>query len=325
MSAPRDHGGNLDAAIARWGGARRDWIDLSTGINRVPYPVGNLDTHAWTALPSATDVQNVINAARGAYRTTAEAIPLSGAQAAIQLAPLLRPVGVARILTPTYNEHAASFRNHGWEIEEVEGLGDLPGADAAVVVNPNNPDGAQYTPDALRDLAATVGLLIVDESFADPNPALSIAADIPENVLVLRSFGKFYGLAGVRLGFALSHDPFAARIRALAGPWAASGPALAVGTKALRDTHWISATKERLAEDCERLDHLAMTAGWQLVGGTALFRTYRTPSAQAAQIALAEHRIWSRIFPYDQHWIRLGLPAPEDWARIETALAGQSE
>lgn len=314
----RDHGGNLDAARAAYGG--EDWIDLSTGINRRPYPVPALSAQAWSALPTANAAQALIRAAARAYGADpAHILPMAGAQAAIQTYPRLAPPGLARVLAPTYNEHAAALRAMGWQVQEVTSTQALAGADMAVVVNPNNPDGRVIDP-----LALDVGLLVVDESFADPHPGLSIAAKAGGNRLVLRSFGKFYGLAGVRLGFLLGDPALLARAGEMAGPWAVSGPALEIGAAALADTDWQRQTTARLHADAARLDALALGAGWRLVGGTALFRTYATPDASAAQDRLARHRIWSRIFPYSPEWIRLGLPDGADWPRIETALTGEN-
>ncbi|MEL6168758.1 MAG: threonine-phosphate decarboxylase CobD [Pseudomonadota bacterium] len=316
----RDHGGDLDRAIALFGGDPDAWIDLSTGINRIPYPVPDLPPRAWQALPTDAAIRDLVNAARDAYATDAAIVPLAGAQAAIQLFPYLDGPGRAGILSPTYNEHAAALRSAGWAVEPVRSAEDLAGFDLGVVVNPNNPDGQRTNPQLLKDLA--LPRLVIDESFADADPALSLAsAAAHPGRLVLRSFGKFYGLAGLRLGFALSDADTAERLRARAGPWAVSGPSLAIGAAALRDTDWQAATRRRLADDARRLDALAARAGWSLAGGTALFRTYETGDATAAQDGLASHRIWTRRFPYSPTWLRLGLPGEShEWASIEAAF-----
>ncbi len=322
----RDHGGDLDRAMRDYGAG--DWLDLSTGINPVPYPVPDLAPRAFTALPTRADMAALTCAARAAYGATegTGCTPLAGAQAAIQLIPRLTTPGTARVVTPTYNEHTAALRTQGWQVEEVASLDALKGAALAVVVNPNNPDGRSWSPEALADLATTIGLLIVDESFADPHPGLSLIphlATLPGNTLVLRSFGKFYGLAGLRLGFAVGAPALIDRIAALAGPWNISGPAIAAGMAALQDTGWHANTCARLMTDATRLDTLAATRGWQLVGGTPLFRTYDTGDAQAAQDRLARHHVWSRIFPYSESWLRLGLPGTEaQWLQLESALRG---
>lgn len=317
----RDHGGNLDAAQATYGGAAQDWVDLSTGINRVSYPLPPIDQDAWQALPTARDMAGLEGAARHAYGTAAQIVATAGAQAAIQAVPFLRPTGQARVLTPTYNEHAACLRASGWAVTETPDLCSLAGADLAVVVTPNNPDGRIVTPEQLLQLASGVGLLVVDESFGDARPDLSLARhDLPDNVLVLRSFGKFYGLAGVRLGFAIGQGSVATRLREIAGPWPVSGPAITLARAALTDAAWQAETVKRLHADCARMDALAQQAGWTLAGGTELFRTYTTPDAAAAQDHLARHHIWSRIFPYSTQWIRLGLPAPQEWPQVTAAF-----
>lgn len=319
----RDHGGDLDRAMAHFGGAPEDWIDLSTGINRQPYPIPTLAPRLWRDLPRAADMAALKAAAARAYGLSADQIlPLSGAQAAIQAYPRLDRPGLARIIGPTYNEHAGALVTLGWRVETVSDLAGLAGADLAVVVNPNNPDGRFWGPEALLDASRGVGRLIVDESFADPVPNLSLAGKAGQGgLIVLRSFGKFWGLAGLRLGFLLGSADDVARVAALCGPWAVSGPACAIGAAALDDGAWRVATIARLAIEATRLDALAAMAGWSLVGGAHLFRTYATPDAGQAQSQLARARIWSRIFPYSAHWIRLGLPGTaQEWARLEAAL-----
>ncbi|OIQ70895.1 threonine-phosphate decarboxylase [mine drainage metagenome] len=320
----RDHGGNLDWAIGHYGGSAADWIDLSTGVNRVPYPVPAVSPEAWTALPTRSAMDGLLRAARTAYRTKAPIVALAGAQAAIQLVPRLSAPGRARVLSPTYNEHAASLRAAGWQVEEVTRLADLEGTDLAIVVNPNNPDGQTHTPDALLSLVGRVGRLVVDESFGDITPALSLAPMAGrEGLVVLRSFGKFYGLAGLRLGFALGAPGEIAAMEAMSGPWPISGAAIEVGTLALADAAWADATAQRLAAEAWDMDALARGHGWQPIGGTDLFRLYDTTDATAAQAHLARHQIWSRLFPYSPRWLRLGLPgAAPEWARLATALEG---
>lgn len=319
----RDHGGNIDEAIARFGGT--GWIDLSTGINRVPYPLPDLPTHVWTDLPTRRAQEELMVAARAAFGTQKPGLALAGAQAAIQMLPRISAAGQARVLVPTYNEHAACLRAAGWQVEEVRSVDALAGAELAVVVNPNNPDGRQILRSDLRALAGQVGRLIVDESFAEATPELSLAADADERLLVLRSFGKFWGLAGVRLGFVFGGSRVIGQLAEMAGPWPVSGAALEIGRIALRDHSWRASTIERLGDEVLHLDKLATTAGWRLVGGTHLFRTYHAPDAAQAQEMLAKARIWSRIFPYSLQWIRLGLPGHRDeWSRVSYALRSAS-
>ncbi len=319
----RDHGGNLDDAITRFGGEVDNWIDLSTGINRRPYPVPEIPPHSWRRLPTQSDVSRLTAAAARAYDTQAAILPLAGAQAAIQLVPRLARTGQAAILAPTYNEHSASLEHHGWRVREVTSVDQIAGADLAVVVNPNNPDGRAHRPEALLDIARTVGLLVVDESFTDATPELSLAAraDMP-GLVVLRSFGKFYGLAGLRLGFAIGAQETISRLASDAGPWQVSGPAIAIGCAALADVAWRHQTAARLADDVRRLDSLAQRAGWSDACGTHLFRLYTTVDAAATQDQLARHHIWTRRFPWSPVRLRLGLPGcEEEWSRLATALA----
>jgi cobalamin biosynthetic protein CobC len=168
-----------------------------------------------------------------------------------------------------------------------------------------------------------VGRLVVDESFADAVPQLSLAprAGRP-GLLIIRSFGKFYGLAGLRLGFIIGGEAEIAKLAAMAGPWPISGAAIAIGKRALSDRDWAKATSARLADDCMRLDSEVKPLGWTLVGGTPLFRLYQAGDAQAAQARLARAHIWSRTFAERPGWLRLGLPGNEvEWARLTSALA----
>ncbi len=319
----REHGGNLDLAQQRFGGRAEDWIDLSTGINRLPYPVGEVSSHAWNALPSRAEIETLHQAARHAYRTSAALVAMGGAQAAIQLLPQLAPRGRARILAPTYNEYAGVLSAAGWDVQEVGELDALAGADLAVIVNPNNPDGRCFAPKDLLALLPRVGRLVIDESFADavPQHSLAPAADRP-GLLILRSFGKFYGLAGLRLGFAIGNAADIGRLAAMSGPWPVSGAAIAIGCRALRDDAWAKATSARLARDCVRLDGTVQAEGWRLVGGTPLFRLYETPDAFAAQEKLARGQIWSRVFAQKPTWLRLGLPGSEsEWASVAEVLS----
>jgi cobalamin biosynthetic protein CobC len=318
----RDHGGDLDRAVRKFGGDLEAWIDLSTGINRCPYPLPRLAERHWTGLPTEAAIRSLADAARLAYATDAPILATAGAQAAIQMIPHLMPPGEARVLSPTYNEHAASLRTAGWTVREVRELQELKGADLAVVVNPNNPDGRRHDPDTLRGLLGSVGRLIVDESFADALPELSLAPHAGvEKLLVLRSFGKFYGLAGLRLGFVLGSEPDIAALARLSGPWPVSGMAIEIGRLALSDREWAAATRERLNRDVARLDDLVRSRRWSLQGGTPLFRLYDTEQATAAQTHLARSQIWSRAFPWSEGWLRLGIPGNEaEWARLAAAL-----
>ena len=318
----RDHGGGLDAAAARHGGARGDWLDLSTGINPLPYPLPDLPLDSWTALPDQAATVALERAARAFWGVPDGATVLAapGASALIAAIPRLAPAGRVAIAGPTYNEHQAAFIQAGWTVGE--------GGQARVVVHPNNPDGRFHapSPDGRLHLPRPGGLLVIDESFCDVVPGRSLIglAGAP-GVVVLKSFGKFWGLAGLRLGFAIGDPALVGGLAAMLGPWPVSGPALAVGTAALGDLGWADATRARLARDAARLDALigAKLVGASLVGGTDLFRLYQVADASQWQQALAEKQIWVRAFPYNPRWLRFGLPGTTaGWARLAAALDG---
>lgn len=311
---PADHGGGIDAAAARWGGARADWLDLSTGINPVPYPVPAFAGDVWTALPDAGASRRAEAAARAFWKVPdgAAVLAVPGASAAIARLPALRAPGVVAIPGPTYNEHARAFAAEGWQV-----AAGGP-ARARVVVHPNNPDGRVWSADAALTGLAEGGLLVIDESFGDVVPEASlIALATRPGLVVLKSFGKFWGLAGLRLGFAIGDPGLIAGLAQALGPWPVSGPALALAARALTDAAWAEASRTRLAADAARLDALV---GWPVVGGTDLFRLYEVGDARRMQDRLARARIWTRAFPYSDCWLRLGLPGPEGWSRLEAAL-----
>lgn len=311
MSKP-EHGGNLDEAMARYGGARADWLDLSTGINPVAWPVPPVSQTAWTRLPGSGVMERLLQAARACYGVAGgnAIVAAAGAQALIQMMPHIVPQGSVRILSPTYNEYSASFGNYGcFSVSNVPEVRELHGADVAVLINPNNPDGRRHDLADLQSLANQVGCLIVDEAFADASPELSLCPlTLPENVIVLRSFGKFFGLAGLRLGFAVVHSDQTAKLQSHLGPWAVSGPAIEIGTAALSDSAWIASSAERLSNDMNILMKLFDRLNLEVVGGCDLFATVRVEDAAGLRDRLAAQRIWVRVFDYEPTWLRFGLP-----------------
>lgn len=305
----RDHGGGLDAARAQWGGAAQDWLDLSTGINPVPYPLPDFTSRDWTALPD-TAAQTALTDAARAFWAVPDALDIlaaPGASALIARMPRVAPPGLVDIPAPTYNEHAAAFAAAGRDIG--------PSNATRVLVHPNNPDGRLWSRDDL-DAALT----IVDESFCDVTPnATLLGTAASDRRVILKSFGKFWGLAGVRLGFAIGPPDLIAPLREALGPWPVAGPALRIASAALCDPGWAAETRKRLHADADRLDALMAPHG-TLAGGTDLFRLYDVGDAAAFQDRLARAHVWSRIFPYSDRWLRLGLPHPDRWSQLETAL-----
>ena len=238
-----------------------------------------------------------------------------GASALIATLPSVFRGNSAYIPDPTYNEHRAAFHANGWIVREGKA------SDVTVIVNPNNPTGR------LWELAEVQSeQVIVDESFCDVTPESSLLhqiaqSDMPGPWVILKSFGKFWGLAGLRLGFAICKAEVANRLRDQLGPWAVSGPACEIGAAALSDPDWSDRTRTELKTSSERLDQLLSYAGFSVVGGTSLFRLAQVEQAQHWYERLATANILTRKFPYSDHWLRFGLPATEQaWERLERAL-----
>jgi cobalamin biosynthesis protein CobC len=323
------HGGDLGAARRRFPGAPEPFIDLSTGINPYPYPVPRFAADAFARLPSPADMQVLAGVAAKAYGalSSAHVVGLPGTQIALPIVARLVPPGRAAVLTPGYAEHARAAALAGHRVEAVSRLDECGAATLVILANPNNPDGRLFARDELVALAADLrrrgGLLVIDEAFMDvAPPGSSFAADVAGGeVVVLRSFGKFFGLAGVRLGFALAAPPLGRKIAAALGPWAVSGPALTIGARALADTAWIERTRARLDKSAQRLDGLLVDLALPIVGGTSLFRLVQTPAANALFQHLGEAGIWVRAFAEHPKWLRFGLPGNEAaWARFKAGL-----
>ena len=325
------HGGDLTEAMARYGGTPQMWLDLSTGVNPWPWPIpADLPGAVWQRLPSRADEEALIAAARDAYSIPAgaEVVAAPGTQSLIQWLPQLASGGPVAVVEPTYNEHAPAWRMAGHEVIAVASLDELPQAVRhAVVVNPNNPDGRAISRATLGRAAALLqergGWLVVDEAFADVQPEISSiesCADLP--IVVLRSFGKFYGLAGLRLGFAVASPDIAKRISLALGPWPCSGPALAIGAAALRDHEWAHRTRDALRHWTCDLDAVLAAAGFRMVGGTDLFRLAQRADADKVHASLAAQHIWCRRFEWADDLLRFGLPShTSDLDRLARALA----
>jgi len=329
---PLLHGGDLDAARRLFPDApARPFLDLSTGINPNPYPLSDFGGEAFARLPEASAIARLTATAATAYGapSAAHVVAAPGTQILAALVAALLPPGRAAILSPTYAEHARVAALAGHNVRHVRDLGATGDATLVIVTNPNNPDGRITARDdllaAAADLRRRGGLLVVDEAFMEVGPErASLAADVVRgNIVVLRSFGKFFGLAGLRLGFALLDPVLAARFAAALGPWPVSGPALAVGAKALADTEWIARTRRELAQAARRLDAILTAAELEIAGGTALFRLTRSRAAGALFRHLGRSGIFVRSFPDDPALLRFGLPGSEpDWERLQAAIAG---
>jgi cobalamin biosynthetic protein CobC len=330
------HGGAIAAAARLYGGEPRDWLDLSTGINPNPPDIPAIPTRIWNRLPDADLIDRARAAARAWYLRGVSGdgedggLPLAvpGTQALIQILPRLAPAGrPVAILSPTYGEYGLCFRRAGFEVAAISDLAELrPEHGLVIVVNPNNPTGRLHDASELRDLARRLegqgARLHVDEAFGDSHPEATLAGFAPKtpNVTVSRSFGKFFGLAGVRLGFVFADADTLDFVESELGPWAVSGPALHLATELMAGDG--TAVAEAIARRSKALSAVLNGAGLGRVGGTDLFQTVVHESAGSLFEHLARSHILVRKFDYAPEWLRIGLaPDEEGDRRLAQALA----
>ncbi len=322
-----EHGGRLRRAARQYGIAEEDWLDLSTGINPHGWPVPAIPNEAWQALPQDDD--ELITAAQSYYGTP-KLLAVAGSQAAIQALPLLRPATQVALVTPSYAEHAHAWQRHGHQVHNVAAteifqLGE--NIKVVVIVNPNNPTGKVFSRDELlglhAQLAARGGWLIVDEAFMDATPERSLASVCTRSgLIVLRSPGKFFGLAGARVGFVLAEENVLQSLAELLGPWTIATPSRYAVTLALRDTNWQRATRAALPSASQRLATLLLSAGLTASGGCTFFQWVRYADAARVYEQLAQQGILTRLYDAPCS-IRFGLPRDEaQWARLANALNG---
>jgi len=320
-----EHGGRLRKAALEYGIAEADWLDLSSGLAPWPFPIPEIPLRAWARLPETDDG---LEQAACEYYGATQVLPVAGSQMAIQLLPRLRRSGKVGVLSPCYAEHAEAWRRSGYIVREVlEQEVDfyIDNLDVLVVVNPNNPTGLSLTPNRLLDwharLAQRGGWLVVDEAFMDNTPQLSLAPYAHQvGLIVLRSFGKFFGLAGVRLGFVLAERKLLKLLAEQVGPWAISGPTRVLGQACLRDTEGHARQRKRTDEAGKRLAQLLEQYGFAPHGGCALFQWLMIERAAELHEFMARRGILLRLFTHNSS-LRFGLPADEaDWVRLEQSL-----
>jgi cobalamin biosynthetic protein CobC len=319
-----EHGGNLREAVQRFGRPLEDWLDLSAGLNPHWYPVPPVPGIAWHRLPEADPA--LAQAAADYYGAPAM-LPVAGTQAAIQALPRLRPPSRIVVAAPSYAEHAFHWSQHGHRLREVayDALETaLPDCDVMVVCNPNNPTGASVPAQRLlrwrEQLAARGGWLVVDEAFGDTGSDSVAAHAELAGLIVLRSVGKFFGLAGLRLGFVAAETSLLLSLADALGPWTISGPAQLIALAALKDRAWQASMRAQLAEHGERMRYLLAAHGIN-PSGCALFQWWPESEPDAFWQFMAERGIWVRRFRQAARGIRLGLPPDEDgWQRLTQAL-----
>lgn len=320
-----EHGGRLQVAARQYGIPVGDWLDLSTGLAPWPFEVPEMPVSVWQRLPESED--GLAERAAEHY-AAAHALPVAGAQAAIQNLPYLRAKGNVGILSPSYAEHAHNWRRAGHEVQaiSVEDLAiQIPHLDVLVLVNPNNPTGHLWAPECIlawhQQLSSRGGWLVVDEAFMDVTPQHSVACESHrQGLIVLRSLGKFYGLAGVRLGFVLAAQSLLESLEDRLGPWAVSGPARWLGKACLSNPNAQHQQTQRLLQNSKRLKQLLEQQGYSVAGSTAFFHWLRTSQAEALYQHCAQRGVLLRHFS-ELSGLRLGLPADEqDWQRLTQVL-----
>ncbi|MHC2147686.1 threonine-phosphate decarboxylase CobD [Pseudomonas sp. 210_17 TE3656] len=320
-----EHGGRLQRAVQHYGIAREHWLDLSSGIAPWPYAIPQIPLQAWARLPETDDG---LEQAAAEYYRVQQVLPVAGSQAAIQALPHLRARGTVGVLSPCYAEHAEGWRRAGHQVlelqsEQVDEL--LDSLDVLVVVNPNNPTGCLLSAEQLlawhARLALRGGWLLVDEAFMDNTPQHSIGAEAQRpGLIVLRSFGKFFGLAGVRLGFVLAEPVLLQRLAELLGPWTVSGPTRILGQACLLDSVAHQRQIARCAAASQRLANLLSRAGFAPTGGCDLFQYLVTDQAVLLHEFMARRGILLRLFSQPAS-LRFGLPATEqDFQRLQQAF-----
>ncbi len=329
-----EHGGDVQRAARHWGIPPAQWLDLSTGINPLGWPVPAIPARHWHDLPQHNET--LLQAARD-YYACASVLPVAGSQAAIQGLPRLRHdrhgPGRVGILAPTFSEHARNWQQAGHSVIPVTSANleaRLPRLDVLVLVNPNNPTAEAFAAEQLLDwhsqLVSRGGWLIVDEAFMDCTPEHSLAAHTQRpGLIVLRSLGKFWGLAGARVGFVLAEAEWLETLASMMGPWSLSGPSVHVASQALADVDWQTAMRNRLAVEAEKLVNLLNRHGLMVAGQTPLFAWVPHADCLALFEAFAALGILIRVFPAAPDAmgsLRFGLPGDDqDWQRLAAALS----
>lgn len=328
------HGGRLGVARSLFPDVPQPWVDLSTGINPRPYPAPRASQRARNRLPDPTELARLEALAAVAFGVDdpSRVVATAGSECALRLLPQLANLQAAVIVGPTYGSHADAWTRSGALLQTIardEVHAHAQRAVCLTIVNPNNPDGhlvARPQLLALHDmLIRHGGMLIVDEAFTDVTPEASVAADAGSaaapRLVVLRSFGKFFGLAGLRLGFLVAAPALAAAVRGLVGEWPVSSDALAAGLAAYADRRWAERERAALRKSAQRLDELLMRGGFALAGGTSLFRLARAADARECFARLLAAGILVRPFDFDPGLLRFGLPrGREQWRRLAAAL-----
>lgn len=325
------HGGQLKEAKIQFPHVVQRWIDLSTGINPYAYPFSPITPDRSTQLPSIEDEHRLrgMAALRYGVRDQRLIAMAPGTQILISLLPYTLEAQQVCVFGPTYMEHINTWQQAHIPVHQVTTLDDFmrfstQEQTVGVLCNPNNPDGRLLNVQQMQAIIHQWGSchnhIIVDEAFMDFE-GQTIASLLPHPALtILRSFGKAYGLAGVRLGFLLSNASYVEKVRQMLGSWAISGAALHIGLQAFKNREWILQAQDQLSKQVQQFDQLFMQHACKIVGGTHLFRLIEMQNAQDLWEYLAKHGIWVRKFDYNSQWLRFGLPQEQDWNRVQKTI-----
>ncbi|QAY77514.1 aminotransferase class I/II-fold pyridoxal phosphate-dependent enzyme [Sphingosinicella sp. BN140058] len=325
MGAWHDHGGNVAAARAAFPDAPTPWLDLSTGINPQPWDVSRAGAVYWAALPDVAALEALEAAAGRFFGVAPERVcAVPGTEIGLRLLGTLGLPLPMRYRAPSYGTYGQIGEARPVAERDLEEEASRGGT--ILIAQPNNPDGAVLSEAGLHDIAgrleAAGGVLVVDEAFADTQDQPSAAARLGERVIALRSFGKFFGLAGVRLGFVLAAPERLAPLRRQLGSWPVNSAALAIGQAAYGDGAWIGQTRARLRQQADRLDALLRCHGFEPSGACPLFRLVSTSNAETLFQRLAAAGILTRPFAYAPDWLRFGRPGDDAaFERLDRALA----
>lgn len=305
------HGGQLIKASQKYGIPLEDWLDLSTGINPVSYPVKNIPASVLNQLPENDD--RLIHAAKAYYKTQ-NVLTVSGSQWAIEQLPFLFPISRVGVINPSYYEHALQWQKAGHQIIEIiEGEVDncLSDIDILIIINPNNPTGKFFSKKQLLSwhdsLQKKGGTLIIDEAFMDITPNKSLVSDnMLESLIILRSIGKFFGLAGIRIGFVIAEPKFLLRLKKCQGLWAISNTSAWIAEQALRDLVWQKKMRLQLPVMRKKTVKWLESIGLRVSCATDLFIYVQTEEAEKIYLSLAKLGVLVRYFEEDNS-LRFGL------------------
>ncbi|MBO6918350.1 MAG: threonine-phosphate decarboxylase [Rhizobiaceae bacterium] len=321
-----EHGGNLEEAIKVYGGERSEWIDISTGISPFTTPMPEISLDDWQRLPEPSSLSELAHLAQRYYGADQKCVVTSGSQFVINHLPDLLE-GDVGIVEPTYGEYAGAFARQNRHFTSISSIDDIGDVQSIILANPNNPTGRVFSRDELLNLAAKLsargGYLVVDEAFCDVcDQAAMLSGNSIDNLIVLRSFGKFFGLAGARIGFVFAQDNILHQIEQLQGPWAISGPSMAVAKHVLMSNHIHQDLLKKITTRHTDMLNMLKDTGVEIIGGTKLFMLVGHENAIDLHAYLLKHKILTRKFSYHSKWLRLGLTRDqEEDGRLRDAIS----